>query len=80
MHEITTPYTAAHIFYEGGSATLDNYSVPWFQQLQEGEVRTFCTSAYQNGTAQLEDNYNNKLTLVYNSDDETYKLRLRDDY
>ena len=77
-HEITTKYSSVHIFYEGGSATLDDYSVPWFQKLDESEVKTFCSSAHSNGTAALEDNYNNKLTLVYNSDDETYTLRLRD--
>ncbi|MCX6755381.1 MAG: hypothetical protein NT068_02480 [Candidatus Nomurabacteria bacterium] len=76
-HEITTKYSAVHVFYEGGSSTLDEYSVPWFQKLQSSEVKTFCDSAYSNGKADLEDNYSNNLSLVYNGDS-TYTLKLRD--
>ncbi|MCX6752949.1 MAG: hypothetical protein NTW62_01210 [Candidatus Nomurabacteria bacterium] len=76
-HEITTKYSAVHIFYEGGSSTLDEYSIPWFSKLDESEVKTFCSSARSNGKAELEDKYSNNLSLVYN-DDSTYTLKLRD--
>ncbi len=76
-HEITTKYSAVHVFYEGGSVTLDEYSVPWFQKLDEGEVKTFCNSARSNSKADLEDNYSNNLKLVYDGND-TFTLKLRD--